>query len=202
MYSQRGIQVWFILKWVSFNTLYLIPGIQWDYGIESIQNSHCKVLTHSGLGCGYLPCAPSCKAAIKGRTPSLALHQSSPPTNQQTKAMSTTLTQLTQSTPDAYVATLRAFIVTVETLIDSMTRLMFSDESSFGPVERGLVLFLLESAKNSTATIALFRQANALLGALTVAQRSTLDGLMGTLAGLEDDLEQPVEDLEIMTHGW
>lgn len=116
--------------------------------------------------------------------------------------MSTTLAQLTSSTPAAYLSTLRAFISTLEALIDSMTRLMFSDESSFGPVERALVLSHLQSGRNSIVKIALFRQANALLGALTAEQSSTLDGLMRNLRALEEDLEQPLEELEIISSAW
>lgn len=116
--------------------------------------------------------------------------------------MSTTLAELTSSTPDAYFSKLRAFIITLEVLVNTMTMLMFSDESSFGPVERALVLSHLESARNSAPTIALFRQASALLGGLTTEQNMTLAGLMRTLTELEEEFEQPTEELEIISSKW
>lgn len=83
-----------------------------------------------------------------------------------------------------------------------MTTLMYSDESSFGPVERAMVVYLLASANNARRSIALIRQANLILGELTDDQRATLGEYMETLAKFEGDLVQPVEELEIMRNGW
>ncbi|KAL0632210.1 hypothetical protein Q9L58_008920 [Maublancomyces gigas] len=116
--------------------------------------------------------------------------------------MSHTLSQLTQLHTDAYLATLGAFTMTLEDLLSSMLSLMHSDEDSFGLVERELLLSNLESAKDATASIALFRQANRSLGTLTPAQRGSLDGLMRTVQALEDDMVELVEELEIIKCAW
>lgn len=90
----------------------------------------------------------------------------------------------------------------LEDLLCSMMSLMRIDEDSFGPAERELLVSNLESAKEATDTIALFRQANQLLGTLTPAQRGSLDGLMRTVQALEDDLAEWVEELEIIKCAW
>lgn len=116
--------------------------------------------------------------------------------------MPITLAQLTSATPDDYISKLRAYIDALEALINTMTMMMFSDESEFGPVRRAMVLSHLEGARNSIQIIDLFRQATALLSGLTTAQKSTLEGLMTKLTELEEELEQPIEELEIISSEW
>lgn len=116
--------------------------------------------------------------------------------------MPITLAQLTSSTPDAYISKLRTYIAALEALINTMTMMMFSDESEYGPVKRAMVESHLEGARNSILIIDLFRQASASRDGLTTAQKSTLEGLMTKLEELEEDLEQPIEELEIITNTW
>lgn len=116
--------------------------------------------------------------------------------------MSHTLTNLTTQPTSAYLATLHAFASALEVLVASMTSQMHSDEYSFGPADRALLLSNLESAKKSAASIAVFKQANALLGTLTDAQRRTLDGIMRGVEALLEEMEVAVEELEVISEGW
>lgn len=83
-----------------------------------------------------------------------------------------------------------------------MTSQMHSDEHSFGPSDRALLLSNLATAKSSKAKIAVFKQSNQLLGGLTTAQRGALDSVMRSVEALEEEMVVALEELEFIRGGW